>query len=230
VSAYLTSVVIGNFSHNKKDYNSVQNEHNDVPLHYYWPKDIEDLGYDAMLTFGDTPDVMKIFKEYFGIEYPFEKYSQVAVDDFEFGGMENASCTTLTRNILHDKRASLDYTFDIFVVAHELAHQWFGDLVTCKEWSHIWLNEGFATFCEALYWEKYGKIETETENMMNSIIKFYKQQIAILVKLRANTNDQLQQISIKTQGNYLMTIHIERVDAYYICLDITLLMRNLKKH
>jgi aminopeptidase N len=71
------------------------------------------------------------------------------------GGMENASCTTLTRNILHDKRASLDYTFDMFVVAHELAHQWFGDLVTCKDWSHIWLNEGFATYCEALYWEKY---------------------------------------------------------------------------
>ena len=84
-----------------------------------------------------------------------QKYSQVAVDDFEFGDMENASCTTLTKNILHDKRASVDYTFDIFVVAHELAHQWFGDLVTCKEWSHIWLNEGFATFCEALYWEKY---------------------------------------------------------------------------
>ena len=154
VSTYLTSVVIGNFSHDKKDYNSIQNGNN-VPLHYYWPKDIESLGYDAMLTFEDTPNIMKIFKEYFGTEYPYEKYSQVAVDNFEFGGMENASCTTLTRNILHDKRASVDYTFDLFVVAHELAHQWFGDLVTCKEWSHIWLNEGFATYCEALYWEKY---------------------------------------------------------------------------
>ena len=67
VSTYLTSVVIGNFSHDKKDYDSVQND-NDVPLHYYWPKDIEDLGYDAMLTFGDTSNVMKIFKEYFGTD------------------------------------------------------------------------------------------------------------------------------------------------------------------
>jgi len=154
VSTYLTSVVIGNFSYCKEDCNNSQKDNN-VPLYYYWPKDIEGQGYDAMMTFGDTPNVMRIFKEFFGTEYPFEKYSQVTVDDFEFGGMENASCTTLTRDILHDKRASIDYTFDLFVVAHELAHQWFGDLVTCKEWSHIWLNEGFATYCEALYWEKY---------------------------------------------------------------------------
>jgi aminopeptidase N len=147
VSTYLTSVVIGNFLHDGKNYNG-------TPVSYYWPKDIEDH-YDPMLTFADTPNIMRIFKEYFGVDYPFEKYSQVAVDNFDFGGMENASCTTLTRSILHDKRASLDYTFDLFDVSHELSHQWFGDLVTCKEWSHIWLNEGFATFCEALSWEKY---------------------------------------------------------------------------
>jgi aminopeptidase N len=154
LSTYLTSVVVGDFADDEKEYNGAQ-DHNDVPLHYYWPKDIEDLGYDAMLTFGDTPVIMKIFEDYFGTEYPYEKYSQVAADNFEYGGMENASCTTLTRDILHNKRASIDYTRDKFVVAHELSHQWFGDLVTCKEWSHIWLHEGFATFCEALYWEKY---------------------------------------------------------------------------
>ena len=154
ISTYLTSVVIGNFSSHKDNCNNFQKNKN-ISLDYYWPKDIEGQGYDAMMTFSDTPNAMRIFEEYFGIEYPFEKYSQVAVDDFEFGGMENASCTTLTRDILHDKRASMDYNFDLFVVAHELAHQWFGDLVTCKEWSHIWLNEGFATFCEGLYWEKY---------------------------------------------------------------------------
>ena len=147
VSTYLTSVVIGNFSHDQTYYNG-------IPLSYYWPKD-EDPDYDPMLTFVDTPKMLEIFKEYFGVEYPYKKYSQVAVDNFDFGGMENASCTTLTRNILHDKIASLDYTRDKFVVAHEIAHQWFGDLVTCKDWSHIWLNEGFATYSEALYWEKY---------------------------------------------------------------------------
>ena len=76
---------------------------------FHWiitgPRTLKGLGYDAMLTFRDTPNVMRFFIEYFGTAYPYEKYSQVAVDDFEFGGMENASCTTLTRNILHDKRA-----------------------------------------------------------------------------------------------------------------------------
>ena len=108
-----------------------------------------------MLTFGDTPEMLKILKEFFGVDFPYKKYAQVAVNDFDFGGMENASCTTLTRNILHNRRDSLDYTRDKFVVVHELTHQWFGDLVTCKDWSHIWLNEGFATYSEALYWEKH---------------------------------------------------------------------------
>ena len=85
--------------------------------------------------------------------YPYEKYWQIAVEKFEFGGMENTNCTTLTSDILHDERASLDYSRDIIIVAHELAHQWFGDLITCKDWSHIWLNEGFASYFEVLYWK-----------------------------------------------------------------------------
>jgi aminopeptidase N len=120
ISTYLTSVVVGKFSHNSNCHSGDPNEHNDdVPLDYYWPDDI-DSSHDAMLTFGDTPNIIKIYKEYFGKEYPFEKYWQIAVDEFEYGGMENASGTILTRNILHDKTASLDYTFDMFVVAHEL--------------------------------------------------------------------------------------------------------------
>ncbi|HKO64206.1 MAG TPA: M1 family aminopeptidase, partial [Candidatus Nitrosocosmicus sp.] len=93
------------------------------------------------------------FEEYFETKYPFQKYSQAAVDNFEFGGMENTTCTTLTRRVLHDKTATKDYRNDIFLIVHELAHQWFGDMVTCKDWPHIWLNEGFATYCESLYWE-----------------------------------------------------------------------------
>jgi aminopeptidase N len=142
--AYLVSVVIGKFS-------KIEITHNTLPLIYYWPEDVHED--KAMLTFSGTPKMIDFFESYFDTKYPFQKYSQVAVDNFEFGGMENLSCTTFTRRVLHDKKTSLDYKNDLLLIVHELAHQWFGDLVTCKEWSHIWLNEGFATYCESLYLE-----------------------------------------------------------------------------
>lgn len=142
--AYLVSVVIGKFS-------KIEISHNTVSLGYYWPEDIQKD--NAMLTFSETPRMIGFFEKYFDTKYPFHKYTQVAVDNFEFGGMENLSCTTFTRRVLHDEKTSLDYKNDILLIAHELAHQWFGDLVTCKGWPHIWLNEGFATYCESLYLE-----------------------------------------------------------------------------
>ncbi|HEX6671246.1 MAG TPA: M1 family aminopeptidase, partial [Nitrososphaeraceae archaeon] len=144
IPAYLTSVVIGKFSKQEET-------HGKIPLEYYWPTNIPKT-YDPMLTFGETKQMMRFFENYLDTKYPYEKYWQIAVDKFEFGGMENTTCTTLTSDILHDNRASLDYSRDIVIVAHELAHQWFGDLITCKDWSHIWLNEGFATYFELLYW------------------------------------------------------------------------------
>jgi aminopeptidase N len=136
--AYLASVVVGKYV-----------EINEGNLYYYVPPE---KAHDAKRTFDRTGDMVKFFEEYLGTKYPYEKYSQVCVQDFVYGGMENASCTTLTLDTLHDKKAHVDFTSD-YLVAHELAHQWFGDLVTCRDWQHIWLNEGFATYCESLYWE-----------------------------------------------------------------------------
>jgi aminopeptidase N len=136
--AYLTSVVVGKYV-----------EINEGSLYYYVPTE---LAHDAKRSFDRTGDMVQFFEEYLGTKYPYEKYSQVCVQDFVYGGMENSSCTTLTQDTLHDKKAHVDFSSD-YLVSHELAHQWFGDLVTCKDWQHIWLNEGFATYCEALYWE-----------------------------------------------------------------------------
>jgi aminopeptidase N len=85
-----------------------------------------------------------------GTPYPYAKYAQIAVADFIYGGMENTSATTQTDAALLDSRAAIDYSSDE-LVAHELAHQWFGDLLTCKHWSHAWLNESFATYFDALF-------------------------------------------------------------------------------
>lgn len=137
--AYLTSVVIGTYAEITGGRG----------LYYYVPGEFSD---DAMRSFERTPEMLKFFEDYFGVKYPYEKYSQVTVQDFVYGGMENSSCTTLTADTLHDQKAHVDFTSD-HLVSHELAHQWFGDLVTCRDWSSIWLNEGFATYCEALYWE-----------------------------------------------------------------------------
>ncbi len=103
-------------------------------------------------SFGKTPRMLKFFGERIGVRYPYVKYAQIAVSDFIFGGMENTTATTQTDATLHDARAALEYTSD-HLVAHELAHQWFGDYLTCKDWSHAWLNEGFATYFDALFTE-----------------------------------------------------------------------------
>ena len=137
--SYLASVVIGKYV-----------EINEGSLYHYVPAE---YAHDAKRTFDRTAEMIEFFEDYLGTKYPFAKYSQVCVQDFVYGGMENSSCTTLTQDTLHDKKAHADFSSD-YLVSHELAHQWFGDLVTCRDWQHVWLNEGFATYCEALYWEK----------------------------------------------------------------------------
>ena len=149
-SAYLTSVIVGKFAE------IVEHYERGIDLLYYVPMDKQDR---SERSFRGTANMVKFFESYLDTPYPYTKYAQITVQDFEDGGMENTTCTTLPDEMLLDEKASLDdYPVNIngsarSVVAHELAHQWFGDLITCKDWSHTWLNEGFATYCEALYVE-----------------------------------------------------------------------------
>ncbi|MCS7143228.1 MAG: HEAT repeat domain-containing protein [Aigarchaeota archaeon] len=114
---------------------------------------------NAHLSFSKTRKMIDFFSDYLGYRYPFNSYSQVTVAEFIFGGMENTTATTLTELTLHDEKAHADFSSDP-LVAHEAAHQWFGDLVTCKDWSHIWINESMATFLENLF-VRYDKGEDE---------------------------------------------------------------------
>ena len=139
---YLVTCVAGEFS-------AHTDKLGDLPVSYYVGPGRE---ADGARSFGKTPKMVKFFSDRIGVAYPYSKYAQIAVCDFIFGGMENTSATTQTDTTLHDARAHLDFSSDP-LVAHELAHQWFGDLLTCKDWSHAWLNEGFATYFEALFRE-----------------------------------------------------------------------------
>jgi aminopeptidase N len=143
-ASYLVTLVAGEFA-------VLAGEGARVPVSYYVPKGRE---VDGARTFGRTPQMIELFEKKTGIPYPWPKYAQVVVSDFIFGGMENTSATTMYEHILLDERGALDVDMD-GLVAHELAHQWFGDYVTCRDWSEGWLNEGWATYME-LVWKDEG--------------------------------------------------------------------------
>jgi len=154
---YLVSLVAG-------PYVSVQDRSNGIPLFYYVLPGQED---DARKTYRNTPAMFDVFQERIGLPYPYARYSQVSVIDYMFGGMENTSITTMTERIILDDSARLTRSMD-GLIAHELAHQWFGDLMTCRDWSHIWLNEGFATYFEAIYQEhQFGRDEMIHDMLSN---------------------------------------------------------------
>ncbi len=116
---------------------------------------------DARRSFGRTPAMIDFFSERIGVPYPHPRYSQITVPEFIFGGMENTTATTLTDLVLLDERAAIDHDVD-GLVSHELAHQWWGDLLTCREWSEAWLNEGFATYFEYV-WREHAKGRDEAD-------------------------------------------------------------------
>jgi aminopeptidase N len=144
---YLMTLAVGNFA-------ELRDEWQGKPVTYYVEKGREE---DARRSMGKTPQMIEFFSQTFGYAYPFPKYAQVCVDDFIFGGMENTSTTLLTDRCLIDERAALDNRTTESLVAHELAHQWFGDLVVIKHWSHAWIKEGMASYCEVLWTDReYG--------------------------------------------------------------------------
>ena len=140
---YLMTLAVGRFV-------EIADSWNGKPVTYYVEKGFEE---SAKLSMGKTPQMIEFFSKKFGYPYPFPKYAQVCVADFIFGGMENTSTTLLMDRCLLDERASLDNFNTESLVAHELAHQWFGDLVVIKHWSHAWIKEGMASYCEVLWTE-----------------------------------------------------------------------------
>ena len=165
-STYLITVVAGEFDEVKQTWHG-------LPVTYYSPKG---RGDRLLPNYERTPAMMELFSKKLGVEYPWEKYAQVMVDDFVAGGMENSSATTNTSGSLRNVKLIPEFPGDEDpLISHELAHQWFGDLVTCNDWGNIWLNEGFATFFEMVWTESHYPKEQADYERWNAVQEWIAQ-------------------------------------------------------
>jgi len=155
-STYLMMLAIG-------PYAVIEDSLGSLPINYWvYPDAVE----DARWIFEKTPRMVAYYGDLFGFPYPWAKYDQVTTPHVG-GGAEATSATILGHGMIHDRRAEQDFSWES-IIAHEIAHQWWGDLITLREWSHTWLNESFGTYSDYLWtrhedgddegaWELLGK-------------------------------------------------------------------------
>jgi aminopeptidase N len=160
-SPYLVTLAVGELEEHTEQSDGVK-------LRTLFPKGKK---ADAIRCVGRTGQMVRFFEDLTGQQYPWGSYAQVFVTEFIFGGMENTGATTLTDSVLHDARAHIDYSAEP-LISHELAHQWFGDLLTCRDWSHGWLNEGFATYSEVL-WKEHADGQDEGDHQRRMDLELY---------------------------------------------------------
>lgn len=197
---YLCMMAIGEFAVVKDTWKGKE-------VNYYVEPAYEKV---ARKIFGNTPEMMTFFSSKIGVEYPWDKYSQIVVRDYVSGAMENTSATIHGEFLQRDERELLDDDNEEFI-SHELFHQWFGDYVTCESWSNITLNEGFATYGEYLWNEyKYGKEEADIYRQydLNSYLRESKTKNVNLIRFQYDApQDMFDRHSYEKGG---LVIHMLR--------------------
>lgn len=162
--AYLIMIGIGKYDIDERKSKS------GVPLHLYYYPDWKDR---VAPTYKYSADMIDFYEKEIGVKYGWESYSQIPVQDFMYGAMENTTATVYGDFYMVDSRSFLDRNY-IGVDAHELAHQWFGDMVTCRTASSMWMHENFATYYSALFdKEVFGKdyFDWERRGFQNAAIE-----------------------------------------------------------
>jgi len=148
---YLLALIAGEFEAYRQEWDG-------IPVVSYVPKG---RLADASWTYRKSPEMIQFFSKKLQYRYPWEKYAQITVEDFMWSGMENTSTSTINLIYLHDERAYLDRNSEA-LVSHEIVHQWFGNLVTGKDWGELWLNEGFAVYLTHI-WTEHDRGQDEAD-------------------------------------------------------------------
>ncbi len=213
------------------EYEILEDSYGSIPLRYYVYPGQHDQAADC---FGKTAQMMDIFTKHFGHAFPWPQYSQIIVNQYISKGMEHTGATTLTDQIIGSGQTQSDIDSDD-LIAHELAHQWFGNLVTSRDWRNIWLNEGFATYAEIIFRENEGGEEAaqyekmiQENNYLNSDLKqpivhsnylhpiemfnssTYQKASLVLHMLRKMIGDEL---FFRTMRNYLNSYAFQSVET-----------------
>ncbi len=190
MSTYLVAFLVG-------DFQCVSGQSDGTPIRVCTTPDKVQYGHFALSA---AEFVLHYYNNYFGIRYPMPKLDLIGIPDFEAGAMENFGAITYreTDLLIDEKTASVGAEKNVAeVVAHEMAHQWFGDMVTMRWWDNIWLNEGFATWMEnkpVAAWHPEWHIPQDVESTLDSTLNYDAQRVTRPIRARADTPDEINQM------------------------------------
>jgi aminopeptidase N len=190
MSTYLTAFLVG-------DFQCVSGSSDDVPIRVCAPPDQVQMGDYALHA---SEFFLHYYDNYFGIKYPMPKLDMIAIPDFEAGAMENFGAITYreTALLVDTKTASIGAMKNVATdVAHEMAHQWFGDMVTMEWWNNLWLNEGFATWMESkavAAWKPEWQIPQDDALSMDGILNYDAGKVTRAIRANADTPGEINEM------------------------------------
>jgi len=211
------------------DYSIIKDNYKGKEVSYYVEKEYAPV---ARRIFGETPTMIAFYERITGIPYAWPKYSQIVGRDYVSGAMENTTATLHQESAQQDARELTDENKWENTIAHELFHQWFGDLVTTESWSNITLNESFANYSEYL-WNKYryGKDAADEHNYseMGDYFTSHSEDKDLVRFYYSNKEDMFDAVSYNKGGNILHMLHLYVGDsAFFKSLNLYLTTNKFK--
>ncbi len=201
------------------EYSIIKDSYKGKDVAYYVEKEYAPV---ARGIFGHTPEMIKFYSETLGVDFPWVKYDQIVGRDYVSGAMENTTATLHADNAYQNARQLKDGNDWEDVIAHELFHQWFGDLVTTESWSNITVNESFADFSETIWNEyKYGQDKGDEKNYddMQTYLNSNSEDKPLVRFHYADKEDVFDAVSYPKGGRILnMLRHYLGNDAFYASL------------